>query len=519
MNGLPDSSKWTDLSNSGGVIKYKIVNDVSHSGSKSVYVDGSSYSSLFTFADASKLPTADNRVYVRTFMRVGTEMTQGHSSYMQAGPFTKSDENEIRVGFHQKQLEVNRMPTDAEQLSHLNYWNDGKYGVQFAVGQWYCVETYFNGRDDELQVWVDGQEIPDLHVTDWKKGFSNWSPSYQSIAFGYEKYSGGDAKIWYDDIAIGTQRIGCGAAAPTPPPTTSAFTCPAGLEGETPALSGKTLTLVANQPTVAGENRFLEGPVWLNGNLYVSQLRDWGNPAPARILKLTGTQFTQVQADNVAGTNGLALRADGKIIAASQRTHGLIAIDPTDFTKTPVVIANQYNGAGFNSPNDLTLRDDGNIYFTDPDWNCGDDCPQGKGNNRVYRVSATGAVEAIEPPHNEPNGIALSPDQNKLYVAGDSAGIVVYDLDAAGQIGSVANFNSQTGVDGMTVDCAGNIYASVHADGVVKVFTPNGSLIGSLSAGEAVTNVAFGGVSSKTLYVTTKTAVKAVILDVPGYPY
>jgi gluconolactonase len=274
----------------------------------------------------------------------------------------------------------------------------------------------------------------------------------------------------------------------------------------------------------------LEGAVWANDTIYVSQLRDWGDPAPGRILRLEGTSLVEVVSDANAGSNGLALRADGKLIVASQGKHALLVFDPANPSVAPETLVTGYMSKGFNSPNDLALRADGNMYLTDPGWNCGNDCPQGSPNtatnNRVYRITPTGTVEAIDPPHDKPNGIALSPDGNTLYVAGDNAGIVKYALAADGAIGAQSPFASVQGVDGMTIDCAGNLYASVNGQNRIDVFKPDGSPVaGSITTtGTSVTNVAFGGAEHKTLYITVNTAdgtgaLHSVELDIPGYPY
>ncbi len=301
---------------------------------------------------------------------------------------------------------------------------------------------------------------------------------------------------------------------------TPAFTCPSGLSGMTPTVAGKTPTIAATAPDMGGEAQvFLEGPVWIGGSLYVSQIRKWGDQPPARIMKLNGGNLEEFIADT--GTNGLALRGDGALVAASHKAFGLVAYDVAAPATAPVPVVSQYETKGFNSPNDLALRSDGNIYFTDPDYQCGNNCPQGKaqGEKRVYRVDPSGTVSVVASTHDEPNGIALSPDENTLYVAGSGA-IEKFDVSADGSIGARNVFVNTSGVDGLGIDCAGNVYATVHSQSKVDVYTPAGTLHGSLSVGAAVTNVAFGGADNKTLYITTyDKQLYSVDLDIPGYPY
>lgn len=307
----------------------------------------------------------------------------------------------------------------------------------------------------------------------------------------------------------------------------TAFECPAGFEGQTPTLPANAGTPI-EAPAVTGENRFLEGPVWDGSYLYVSQLRDYGGPAPARILRLEGGSLVEFIADEHAGTNGLAIRGDGKLVGASQRVNGLLLLDPAMPTAEPTVIVNEYMGAGFNSPNDLALRSDGNIYFTDPSYQCGDNCPQGDGagEKRIYRVTPGGDVVATSSPYDQPNGIALSLDETVLFVAGNGSGLTAYELAEDGTVGASSTFangappGAVSSVDGMTLDCAGNLYVTEHTAGRVVVFSPDQEYIGQIQVGANVTNVAFGGTERKTLYITTySSALYAVELDIPGLPY
>lgn len=187
-----------------------VTDQEAHSGTHSVYVDGNTFSSLFTKKGSPVFPQPSNTYDVRFWIRVSEEFTSGHSSFVEAGPDDTSNQNEIRIGFHVNQLEVNRMPGDAEQLSNGGDYNDPTTGVHFTKDTWYCLEVLFDGAHDELRVWFEDTEVPELHVTDWKQGITGWSPTYAAVRFGYEKYSGPSMEVWYDDIAIGTGHIGCG---------------------------------------------------------------------------------------------------------------------------------------------------------------------------------------------------------------------------------------------------------------------------------------------------------------------
>lgn len=305
----------------------------------------------------------------------------------------------------------------------------------------------------------------------------------------------------------------------------AAFVCPEGSSSLVLDLNGKTAERLATAPNFNNGNSFLEGPVWIDGALYVSQLRDYGPLNPARILRLDGTSLTEFIADS--GTNGLAVRGDGKIVAASQKEQGLVVFDPAAPTTAPSVLVAQYQGAKFNSPNDLVIAENGHIYFTDPDYQCSGGPPPspcGQGDRRAYHVTPDGTVTAIDTGHNQPNGIALSPDGATLYIAGDQSMEKYTVNNATGAVTSAGQFAETRGVDGLAVDCAGNVYATVHGEGRIEVRSPSGSSLGSIPLGTdrpSVTNAAFGGPDRTTLYITTYAGAQlySVELNVPGFPY
>jgi len=316
----------------------------------------------------------------------------------------------------------------------------------------------------------------------------------------------------------GSGGAGTGGSAPY------AFTCPPGSESMTPNLSGTPTALPGTFPPAPGggqtENAIIEGAVWFNNTLYVSQMREYGPPPPSQILMHDGSNYTAWFPDSM--TNGIALRADGIFVAASHGVGGLVEIDPTATSPTAVPLIAEYMGSRLNSPNDLVIRSDGHIYFTDPDYQCGNPCAH-QDDNRVYHYPAGGgALVAIATGHNEPNGITLSLDGTTLYVAGD-AGVDSYTLD--GTTGAVTagpdpfddvNLN---GVDGLSIDCAGNIYAA--ANGELTVLDPDGGEIETVTVPNSTTNVAFGGPSGTTLFITTMSQAGVYSLDVgiPGSPY
>ncbi len=221
-------------------------------------------------------------------------------------------------------------------------------------------------------------------------------------------------------------------------------------------------------------------------------------------------------------TNGLALDAQGRLYAC-ERTKGVVARIDNGVRSE---LASQYEGKPLSAPNDIVLRGDGNIYFSDPQW--GTKNPGTK--VAAYRIDPQGEITRIFDAA-QPNGIALSPDEKTLYVGSDTAhAIWKLTLDDQGAVTATDSFITASAVpqsnfatpDGICVDDAGNLYvanydAKVHA---VQVFDAKGVHLGAIDLpdGSNVTNCSFGSVDRRTLFVTTTKALYSVRLNVPGMP-
>jgi gluconolactonase len=214
-----------------------------------------------------------------------------------------------------------------------------------------------------------------------------------------------------------------------------------------------------------------------------------------------------------AGTNGLAIGPDGNLLGARHSTRTLTRFDLE--TRASSVFVADNGGLAFNSPNDIAVRSDGNLYFTDPNYMLGNRTSEQP--TRAYRRDPSGALTVIDEGAN-PNGITLSPDESRLYLAhlgGGRNDVVVFDVDAAGALGEPQPF-LDVGSDGMVVDCAGNLY--ITGGPGVRIFSPDGAPIGTLAA-QGAANVAFGGPARRTLYITAGANLLAVELAIPGLPY
>jgi len=310
------------------------------------------------------------------------------------------------------------------------------------------------------------------------------------------------------------------------------WTCPSGTF-TTPSPSSITLTKVAGVPPFDSFNNNgnnfgnIEGPVWFGDALYVSEIGGGNNPPPSRILKVPTTGSPSVAyASSGAnpGTNGMAIDEMGRLIGASHGVGGIVALNLTNMTSTTIV--GMYMGSRFNSPNDLTVRSDGTIYFSDPDYQAPSPRPQSM--NRLYRLppgSTTPVV--VDANRSQPNGVTLSLDEMTLYVT-DSGGLYKYSVNADGSTGTATRIamNDVTTGDGMAIDCMGNLYVASNQQMIIVNPAGSGTKIGSVTVPgvQSVTNVAFGGADHKTLYVTgqgngSAMGVFRADMPLPGMPF
>jgi gluconolactonase len=321
---------------------------------------------------------------------------------------------------------------------------------------------------------------------------------------------------------------GSGGPGEAPPPSdgpgrVGAELCPPGPFGA---------PLPAN-PTVQrlftlNDNGFFnfEGPVWTGNALFFSEIGGGNNPPPARVNRYVpgAADFERGVIEN-SGSNGMALDAAGNLIAA---THDVGAISTFQVAGggRGTFGAQTFNGQRFNSPNDLVLRGDGNLYFTDPSFQAPGN-PQGA--TRVYRIDPAGTASVVDASLGNPNGITLSPDGNTLYVT-SSQGLRRYALAEDGTPDAGTTIPLQQGLqeaDGMAMDCAGNIYTTEHGARRIRVFDPEGNQLASFGGqgtfANNVTNLAFGGPNRTTLFITTLTqnggGMYSVEANVPGLPY
>lgn len=262
---------------------------------------------------------------------------------------------------------------------------------------------------------------------------------------------------------------------------------------------------------IAESFQFTEGPQWIeaDGTLLFSDID--GNT----IHRLTPPNAITPYRMPSNNSNGLALDQSGRLLAAE---HGTRRVSVAVLGQAEQVLVETYQGMRLNSPNDLVVRSDGTIYFTDPPYGLGSR-PQEVPFNGVYRIDTQGALTAEweGPLSSRPNGIALSPDEAVLYVADTVGKVRAYDVAADGSLSGERDFVPNVpGPDGMAVDTRGNLF--VTASTGVEVYDQGGAHLGTITVPRQPANCAFGDADHRTLYITARQGLYRVRLTTPGIP-
>ena len=310
-------------------------------------------------------------------------------------------------------------------------------------------------------------------------------------------------------LALVVRAVLVASVAAALPATALAASC----SGKPPMGELKAERIAAIKPS-RSEPGLYEGPVWIKDALYFSDFSfSEGFPSRVRRFSPDGTVSTALED---AGSNGLAVDANGALVAATHKYKAMSRYDIATGKRADV--ATRYQGQVFNSPNDIAIAADGTIYFTDPDYQKAA-APGGQPVTGIYRIAPDGAVSLVDGTRKNPNGIALSLNGDTLYVNASDGAVRAYPIkDGVPQQGQDLIKGIENG-DGMTLDCHGNLYVTEHAPKRVRVFTPQGRQLATIRVDANVTNVAFGGADGKTLYITGAGAVWQLRLDVTGLPY
>ncbi len=274
---------------------------------------------------------------------------------------------------------------------------------------------------------------------------------------------------------------------------------------------------------LCGGMRWAEGPVWFADGEHVIW-SDIPNNRMMRWIEGAGVHVWRAPANN---SNGNTRDREGRLVTCE---HGSRRVTRTEADGSITVLADRWKGKRLNSPNDVVVKSDGSIWFTDPPYGILTDYEGNKGESEigrcnVYRIDPkSGAVDVVVDDMVRPNGIAFDPDESRLYVAdtGSSDGpdgapnIRVYDVDGGNRVRNGRLFAKLSPglADGFRFDTDGNLWTSA-GDGI-HCYTPSGELIGKVRVPETVANLCFGGPKRNRLYITATTSLYAIYVGANG---
>ena len=281
-----------------------------------------------------------------------------------------------------------------------------------------------------------------------------------------------------------------------------------GLDDGFIALSGRGEGL---RRIVAGL-QFCEGPVWMadQGALIFSDI-------PADMLyRWRGGHGHRIYRRPSGYANGNTVDRQGRLISCQHQTRSLTR---TEADGRVVTLTERFGGSRLNSPNDVVVKSDGSIWFSDPPYGIRPNQIE-QDANRVYRLDpASSEPVAIADDITRPNGLCFSPDERQLYIANSDSAyhhVLRFSVGAGNRLSGGQVFCViEPGVpDGMRVDMLGNLWCTA-GDGV-QVFSPAGALIGKILTPETASNCCFGGIDRRTLFITATSAVWSFQLTVQG---
>jgi len=277
----------------------------------------------------------------------------------------------------------------------------------------------------------------------------------------------------------------------------------ADLEIKDPKAAAKLFPKDAKVERLATGMQFIEGPIWVAkdnrlifSDIPASELKQW--------TRAKGVEPFRKPTNN---TNGNTLDRQGNLLSAEHTAHRISRTLPSGTIET---VVEQYEGKDLNSPNDVVVRKDNSIWFTDPDYGLGTRKKVQAG-NYVYRYDPdTKQLTPVAKDFDKPNGLCFSKDEKKLYIAdsGTPRHIRVFTVSADGKSlsgGDVFAKIDKGGPDGIRCDKAGNVWSST-GDGA-QVFAKDGHLIAKILLPEAGANVELG---NGMLFITARTSLYAI---------
>ncbi len=261
------------------------------------------------------------------------------------------------------------------------------------------------------------------------------------------------------------------------------------------------------EKVVTAGYRFTNGPAWSReGGLFFTD-----QPAN-HVLQWAPGHQPETYMDDAPGASGLAFDTQGRLYVCEPRERRLVRLDAK---KRVQVIAEKYQGKRLNAPNEVVVRKDGNLYFTDPAFGYQEDSRE-LDYYGVYRVAGRGELDLVAKSTSRPHGIAMAPNGRILYVSdADLRTVRAYDLDRGGAASNERVFaRGIQGVPaGLCVDEKGDVYVAARN---LEVFAADGKHLKTIEFGIPPSNCAFGDGDLESLYVTAGPSIYRIRLNVKG---
>ena len=266
--------------------------------------------------------------------------------------------------------------------------------------------------------------------------------------------------------------------------------------------------------------RWAEGPLYVPAHRYLV----WSDIPNDRLLRWDETSGAVSVFRSPAGhPNGNTHDRDGRLVTCEQ---GNRRVTRTEHDGSISVLAERYGGKRLNSPNDATVASDGTIYFSDPDFGIGSDYEGYRAESEigacnVYRIDPrSGEVTLAAGGFSGPNGLVLSVDERRLYVADSRVNqIRVFAVDGSGALsdGGIFATMREGSLDNIRLDRDGRLWAAAGEDGV-HCYDEDGVLVGRIRVPEMVANIRFGGPKGNRMFIAANTTLYSLVMSVTGAP-
>ncbi|MEO8526956.1 MAG: SMP-30/gluconolactonase/LRE family protein [Caldimonas sp.] len=270
--------------------------------------------------------------------------------------------------------------------------------------------------------------------------------------------------------------------------------------------------------------RWSEGPAWFPAGRYLV----WSDIPNDRVMRWDETDGSvSVFRQPSRNANGHTVDFQGRLVSCEHRAR---CVSRTEHDGTRTILASRFEGQRFNSPNDVVVKSDGSVWFTDPSYGIdsdyeGDAAASEIGAQRVYRIDPdSGDIRVVASDFVQPNGLAFSPDESLLYIVDTGVTHVAdgphhvrcFHVDEKGALsgGEVFAICPVGLYDGLRVDVHGNVWLSA-GDGV-HCHAPDGALLGKVLIPEPVANLCFGGAKRNRMFICGTTSLYSVYLNTRG---